>query len=110
MPPWAWKTILTLTGSHSEEGAQPRNSQKKGLMFIDVKIHGKPIRAMVDIGATYNYLASVEVERLGLVVEKGAGRVKAINSTVQPIAGVANSITMTLRWVLLRARPTFLSW
>ncbi|KAL0373920.1 UNVERIFIED_CONTAM: hypothetical protein Sradi_3307700 [Sesamum radiatum] len=61
-------------------------------MFVDVKIHGKPIRAMVDTGATYEYLASVEVERLGLVLEKGVGRVKAINSTAQPIPGVDNSV------------------
>ncbi|KAL0411015.1 UNVERIFIED_CONTAM: Retrovirus-related Pol polyprotein from transposon [Sesamum latifolium] len=61
-------------------------------MFVDVKIHGKPIRAMIDTGATHNYLASAEVERLGLVLEKGVGRVKAINSAAQPIAGVAKSV------------------
>ncbi|KAG8367928.1 hypothetical protein BUALT_Bualt16G0123700 [Buddleja alternifolia] len=61
-------------------------------MFLDVKINGKPIRAMIDTGATHNYLASAEVERLGLVLEKGIGRVKAINSAAQPIAGVAKSV------------------
>ncbi|KAL0373943.1 UNVERIFIED_CONTAM: Transposon Tf2-12 polyprotein [Sesamum radiatum] len=61
-------------------------------MFVDVKIHGKPIRAMVDTGTTHNYLASAEVERLGLVLEKGVRRVKAINSAAQPIAGVAKSV------------------
>ncbi|KAL0291758.1 UNVERIFIED_CONTAM: hypothetical protein Sradi_7014400 [Sesamum radiatum] len=80
VPPRAVKTALALTGSHQEDEAQPRNPQKNGLMFVDVKIHGKPISAMVDTGATHNYLASAEVERLGLVLEKGVGRVKAINS------------------------------
>ncbi|KAK4402746.1 hypothetical protein Sango_1015300 [Sesamum angolense] len=80
MPPRAGKTAPALTGSHAEEEAQPRNPKKKGLMFVDVKIHGKPVRAMIDTGATHNYLASAEVERLGLVLEKGVGRVKAINS------------------------------
>ncbi|KAL0381911.1 UNVERIFIED_CONTAM: RNA-directed DNA polymerase [Sesamum latifolium] len=47
---------------------------------------------MIDTGATHNYLASAEVERLGLVLEKGVGRVKAINSAAQPIAGVAKSV------------------
>ncbi|KAL0381352.1 UNVERIFIED_CONTAM: hypothetical protein Sangu_0199500 [Sesamum angustifolium] len=51
-------------------------------MFVDVKIHGKPIRAMIDTG----------VERLGLVLENGVGRVKAIDSAAQPIAGVAKSV------------------
>ncbi|KAK4382077.1 hypothetical protein Sango_2907900 [Sesamum angolense] len=59
---------------------------------VDVKIHGKPVRAIIDTGATHNYLASAEVERLGLVLEKGVARVKAINSAAQPIAGVAKSV------------------
>ncbi|XP_022872505.1 uncharacterized protein LOC111391505 [Olea europaea var. sylvestris] len=61
-------------------------------MYIDVKINGKPIRAMVDTGATHNYPACTEVERLGLVLEKGSGKVKAINAAAQPIAGVAKSM------------------
>ncbi|KAL0345846.1 UNVERIFIED_CONTAM: hypothetical protein Sradi_4415900 [Sesamum radiatum] len=89
------KTAPALTGSHPEEEekeAQPQNPPKKGLMFVDVKIHGKPIRAMIDTESTHNYLASAEVERLGLVLEKGVGRVKAINSAAQPSAGVAKSV------------------
>ncbi|KAL0404245.1 UNVERIFIED_CONTAM: hypothetical protein Sradi_2065300 [Sesamum radiatum] len=92
VPPRASKTAPALTVSHPEKETQPRNPRKNGLMFVDVKIHGKPIRAMVDTGATHNYLASAEVERLGLVLEKGVGRVKAINSAAQPIAGVAKSV------------------
>ncbi|KAL0434685.1 UNVERIFIED_CONTAM: Retrovirus-related Pol polyprotein from transposon gypsy [Sesamum radiatum] len=92
LPPRAGNTAPALTASHPEEETQPRNPQKNGLMFLDVKIHGKPIRAMVDTGATHNYLASTEVERLRLVLEKGVGRVKAINSFAQPIAGVAKAV------------------
>ncbi|KAL0307110.1 UNVERIFIED_CONTAM: hypothetical protein Sradi_6128300 [Sesamum radiatum] len=92
MPPRAGKTAPALTGSHTEEEAQPRNPRKKGLMFVDVKIHGKPVRAVIDTGATHNYLASIEVERLGLVLENGVGQVKAITSAAQPIGGVAKSV------------------
>ncbi|KAK4394455.1 hypothetical protein Sango_1599800 [Sesamum angolense] len=92
VPPRAGKTAPALAGSHIVEEAQPQNPRKKGLMFVDVKIHGKPIRAMIGTGATHNYLASVEVERLGLVHEKGVGQVKAINSAAQPIVGVAKSV------------------
>ncbi|KAL0307187.1 UNVERIFIED_CONTAM: hypothetical protein Sradi_6136000 [Sesamum radiatum] len=92
VPPRAGKTALTLTGSHPEEEAQPRNPRMKGLMFVDVKIHGKPICAIIDTRATHNYFASAKVERLGLVLEKGVGRVKAINSAAQPIVGVAKSV------------------
>lgn len=52
---------------------RPVTPQKKGLMYVDVRINGKEICALVDIGATYNYLANTDVDRLGLVVEKGVG-------------------------------------
>ncbi|KAK3006498.1 hypothetical protein RJ639_017037 [Escallonia herrerae] len=42
----------------------------KGLMYVDIKVNGKAIRAMVDTGATHNYISSTEVERLGLTLEK----------------------------------------
>ncbi|KAL0373318.1 UNVERIFIED_CONTAM: hypothetical protein Sradi_3247500 [Sesamum radiatum] len=92
VPPQAGKTAPALIGSHYEEEAQPRNLGKKGLMFIDVKIYSELIRAMIDTRTTYNYLASAKVERLGLVLEKGVGRVKAINSATQSIAGEAKSV------------------
>ncbi|KAL2243377.1 UNVERIFIED_CONTAM: hypothetical protein Sindi_0455700 [Sesamum indicum] len=95
VPPLAKKTVPALTVEQpekKEEEVQPRIPRKKGLMFVDVKIHGKPIRAMIDTGASDNYLASAEVARLRLVLEKGVGRVKAINSAAQPIAGVAKSV------------------
>ncbi|KAK2998230.1 hypothetical protein RJ639_022604 [Escallonia herrerae] len=63
----------------------------KGLMYVDIKVNGKAIRAMVDTGATHNYISSTEVERLGLTLEKGCGRVKAINSAAHPVAGIARS-------------------
>ncbi|KAL2252569.1 UNVERIFIED_CONTAM: RNA-directed DNA polymerase [Sesamum indicum] len=97
VPPLANKTIPALTVEQpkkKEEEVQPRIPRKKGLMFVDVKIHGKPIRAMIDTGASHNYLASAEVARLGLMLEKGVGRVKAINSAAQPIASVAKSVVI----------------
>ncbi|XP_022864277.1 uncharacterized protein LOC111384248 [Olea europaea var. sylvestris] len=80
------------------EEAKARICRAKGLMYIDVKINGKTIRAMVDTGAIYNYLTCTEVERLGLVLEKDSRNVKAINSAAQPMAGVAKS-------VLIKAGP-----
>ncbi|KAK3000962.1 hypothetical protein RJ639_021502 [Escallonia herrerae] len=68
----------------------------KGLMYVDIKVNGKAIRAMVDTGATHNYISSTEVERLGLTLEKGCGRVKAINSAAQPVAGIARSILIKI--------------
>lgn len=49
---------------------------------------------MLDTGATHNYLESTKVEQLGFLLEKIIGRVKPINSTVQPIAGITKSVLM----------------
>ncbi|KAK3023550.1 hypothetical protein RJ639_044635 [Escallonia herrerae] len=68
----------------------------KGLMYVDINVNGKVIRAMVDTGATHNYISSTEVERLGLTLEKGCGRVKAINSAAQPVAGIARSVLIKI--------------
>ncbi|KAH6787578.1 hypothetical protein C2S52_007130 [Perilla frutescens var. hirtella] len=89
--PKSVKTAPVMEGGAAGEPSI-KSTKEKGLMFVDVKINGKPIRAMVDTGATHNYLASTEVERLGLVLEKRVGRVKAINSAAQPIAEVAKSV------------------
>ena len=66
----------------------------KGLMFVDVKINGKPIRALIDAGATHNFVAGTEVERLGLSLEKDSSKIKAVNSAAQPIYGVARAVPM----------------
>ncbi|XP_022844158.1 uncharacterized protein LOC111367484 [Olea europaea var. sylvestris] len=87
----AKKDDVPLKEARMEE-AKVRICRAKGLMYIDVKINGKSIRAMVDSGATHNYLACTEIERLGLVPEKGSGKVKAANSIAQQIAGVAKSM------------------
>ncbi|KAK2997309.1 hypothetical protein RJ639_025119 [Escallonia herrerae] len=72
------------------------NVPRKGLMYVDIKVNGKAIRAMVDTGATHNYIFSTEMERLGLTLEKGCGQVKAINSTAQLVAGIARSILIKI--------------
>ncbi|KAK3014389.1 hypothetical protein RJ639_008621 [Escallonia herrerae] len=64
----------------------------KGLMCVDIKVKRKAIRAMVDTGATHNYISSTKVKRLGLTLEKGCGLVKAINFTSQPVARIARSV------------------
>lgn len=41
----------------------------KGLMFVEVSINGRSTRAMVDTGATHNFVADQEARRLGLKLE-----------------------------------------
>lgn len=42
---------------------------------------------MVDIGATHNYRTSTKVDKMGLVVDKGVGEIKAVNLTSISIVG-----------------------
>ncbi|KAL0394973.1 UNVERIFIED_CONTAM: RNA-directed DNA polymerase [Sesamum latifolium] len=88
----------TSGGNDSEEDKDNLGAISQWCNTLSHQIHGKPIRAMIDTGAIHNYLMSAKVERLGLVLEKGVGRVKAINSTAQPIAGVA-------KFVLIKVGP-----
>lgn len=63
MPPRGMRTSPALV---EETRKYTSNTSTKGkrLMFIDVKLNGKPIRAMVDMGAIHNYVASSEVENM----------------------------------------------
>ncbi|KAL2223628.1 UNVERIFIED_CONTAM: hypothetical protein Sindi_3110900 [Sesamum indicum] len=92
VPPHARKTAPALTASQPEEEAQPRNPRKKGLMFVDVKIHGKHIRAMIDTGATHNYLGERRSRETWARAGEGSWASKGDNSAAQPIAGVAKSV------------------
>ncbi|KAK2988428.1 hypothetical protein RJ640_023975 [Escallonia rubra] len=104
-PQWC-NAVTTQVGNPEESstGEKPKDMPPKkksdvpgkGLMYVDIKVNGKAIRAMVDTGATHNYISSTEVEKLGLTLEKGCGRVKAINSAAQPVAGIARSVLIKI--------------
>ncbi|KAK2968823.1 hypothetical protein RJ640_028216 [Escallonia rubra] len=104
-PQWC-NAVTTQVGNPEESstGEKPKDMPPKkksdvpgkGLMYVDIKVNGKAIRAMVDTGATHNYISSTEVERLGLTLEKGCGRVKAINSAAQPVAGITRSVLIKI--------------
>ncbi|KAK3032654.1 hypothetical protein RJ639_034920 [Escallonia herrerae] len=72
----------------------------KGLMYVDIKVNGKAIRAMVDTRATHNYISSTEVERLGLTLEKGCGRWQELlaefNFMLEYRTGSTNSVADAL--------------
>ncbi|KAK2994004.1 LOW QUALITY PROTEIN: hypothetical protein RJ640_005876 [Escallonia rubra] len=99
-----WCNAVTTKVENPEEsstGEKPKDMPPKkksdvpgkGLMYVDIK---EGHQAMVDTGATHNYISSTEVERLGLTLEKGCGRVKAINSAAQPVAGIARSVLIKI--------------
>ncbi|KAG6621665.1 hypothetical protein I3842_Q008100 [Carya illinoinensis] len=67
-----------------------------GLMFVDVKVNGQVVRAMVDTGATHNFLSDWIVARLGLRVDKGNSKMKAVNSEAKPIVRVAKIVPLQI--------------
>ncbi|XP_043717547.1 uncharacterized protein LOC122665462 [Telopea speciosissima] len=71
-------------------------TSQKGLMYVEVHINGKPSRAMVDTGATHNFVSMEEAKKLGLKVSKEGGWLKAVNSQARPIEGVARGVEMSI--------------
>ena len=63
--------------------------QSKGLLYVEAFVNSKGVRAMVDSGATNNFVALREVERLGLTIAECSSRLKAVNSQAKPINGSA---------------------
>ncbi|OAY65869.1 Endo-1,4-beta-xylanase A [Ananas comosus] len=70
--------------------------RRRELMFVDVILNGRTTRAMIDTGATHNFVAEAEAKRLGLTLEKDARRIKAVNSELRPIAGVAKDVEIAI--------------
>ncbi|KAH9727005.1 hypothetical protein KPL70_008489 [Citrus sinensis] len=70
--------------------------KKKGLMYVSIKINGQTIRALIDTGATHNFVSVDEAKRLGLKATKEGGTMKDVNSPAKPIAGIAQGVHITL--------------
>ena len=64
----------------------------KGLQFVEGRIRGNTIRALVDTSDTHNFVSLDEVARLGIKPTKGSGTIEAVNSTAKPTHGVAKDV------------------
>ncbi|KAL4285448.1 hypothetical protein GQ457_16G025850 [Hibiscus cannabinus] len=67
-------------------------TEATGLLYADVTVNGKATRAMLDTGASHNFVSIDEADRLGLKATGAKGAVKAINSAARPIHGVAQEV------------------
>lgn len=68
----------------------------KGLMYIETKFNGVLTRALVDMGATHNFMSEGEVKKLGLKSEKYSSHIKAVNLEVQQVAEVEKGVSITV--------------
>ncbi|RVW98487.1 hypothetical protein CK203_026802 [Vitis vinifera] len=57
-------------------------------------VNGKATKALVDTGATHNFVSEDEARRLELQASKEGGWLKAVNSAAKPSHGVARGVTM----------------
>ena len=73
-----------------------KQPQNKGLMYVEAKVNGMPAKAMIDTGATHNFVSEEEARRLKLQTSKEAGWLKAVNSAANPSQGVARGVTMKI--------------
>ena len=56
------------------------NQPQKTLMHVQVLLNGIRVKAMVDSGATHNFIATSEASRLDLKLVDEDSRIKAVNS------------------------------
>ncbi|RVW30894.1 Transposon Tf2-12 polyprotein [Vitis vinifera] len=69
---------------------------QKSLMHIHAIVNGVQVKALVDSGATHNFVATKEAARLGLKLEEDTSRIKAVNNKAQKIQGVAKNVPMQI--------------
>ena len=63
-------------------------------MYVEAIVNGKATKALVDTGATHNFVSEDEARRLELQASKEGGWLKAVNSAAKPSQGVARGVTM----------------
>jgi hypothetical protein len=74
-------------------------SQDHQLCFVDLVINGRTMQALVDSGASHNFLKTEVVKELGLRVSPCGAAVKAVNSKARETTGVASSVHIRLdKW------------
>ncbi|XP_074297778.1 UBA domain-containing protein Mud1-like [Silene latifolia] len=66
------------------------------LMYVEISINGKSTRAMIDTGASHNFVTPDEAKRLGMKLNRESGSMKAVNSSAKPIQGVAKEVAIKM--------------
>ncbi|XP_039008817.1 uncharacterized protein LOC120136994 [Hibiscus syriacus] len=69
-------------------------TSSNGLMYVEAVINEKPTRAMMDTGATHNFVSKEEANRLGLKYTESTGWLKTVNTQAVPLHGVVTAIPM----------------
>ena len=68
----------------------------KGLMYVELLSSGQKIVALVDSGATHNFISTRETTRLGLKLAKDDNKLKAVNSQAQETHGLVKNVAIQM--------------
>ncbi|KAI9173881.1 hypothetical protein LWI28_008043 [Acer negundo] len=61
-------------------------------MYVNIEVNGRVIQAMLDTGATNNFMARREADRLRLNLLESTSMINAVNSGAMPAHGVLETI------------------
>ncbi|KAF7807841.1 Transposon Tf2-2 polyprotein [Senna tora] len=86
---------LQLLSAIKAKVEMPENG-RNGRMFVEAKAGDRVTKALVDFGASHNFLKVEEARRLGIHYKDERGWLKAVNSDLIEIFGVAQGITVSL--------------
>ena len=64
-----------------------KSARQKGLMFVDIVVASNKMNALVDTRASDLFMSEIAAKKLGLLVEKGNGWIKTVNSREVPTMG-----------------------
>ncbi|GFZ20935.1 hypothetical protein Acr_29g0000970 [Actinidia rufa] len=63
-------------------------------MYVKAKVRGFNTRALIDTGASHNFIEVKEAKQLGLQLKKEQGGIKVVNTEARPICGVARDVRL----------------
>ncbi|GAV62224.1 Asp_protease_2 domain-containing protein [Cephalotus follicularis] len=75
---------------------EKKKSHGGGLMYFNIEINGKTSQAMVDTGATHNFVNVKDARRTGMCLTKDTERLKAINSKPLATKRLAKDVLLRL--------------
>uniref|UniRef100_A0A7N0TUV5 Uncharacterized protein n=1 Tax=Kalanchoe fedtschenkoi TaxID=63787 RepID=A0A7N0TUV5_KALFE len=87
---------LHLLSTLEKKATTSKTQTSRTLMYVDLEVNEKLTRAMIDSGATHNFVNGPEAARLGLSVEKDISTLKAVNSQARPVSGVASHVQIKI--------------
>ena len=81
---------LVMANQHNPTSVSGNSkTDSQGLRLVNMEIKGHTVKALVDTGATHNFITPDEARRLGLRITTQEGSIKAAAGDPKPIEGAA---------------------